>query len=440
MKFILMVHHKEDQVAKLPPDEVMRVVNGHAEYSAALEKAGLKVLQGFRLRPGAEMVRITQSGGAKGNRNVFDGPHTESKEVVGGYYVRNRAIDALRAHARAHARARELHAYVRADTATYELDDDAMPAFTDDRLRLIFTCCHPALSVDSAIALTLRLVAGLTTQEIARAFLTTEPTIAQRLVRAKRTLRDHEVRYEVPAPGELADRLPAVLRILYLIFNEGYLASVGDDLASSDLAREATRLARCLVELMPNELEARGLHALMLLQLARLPARTDSSGGLVLLEHQDRARWDHGAIEQALDELRAIAASPQPRGPYAIEAAIAACHDIAPSWAATDWQTIAMLYRELELITHSPVTTLNRAIATSFVDGPAAALALLESIAHELADYHLWHATYGDLLRRLGDFGRAAAAFDRAASLTANGREQTFLAARASDCWRRAND
>lgn len=340
--------------------------------------------------------------------------------------ARHRAIDVLRRDARDRARI--------ADEGEAVATREESPTIADDRLRLVFACCHPALSVDSSVALTLRLVAGLKAAEIARAFVTTEPTIAQRLVRAKRTIRDAGLRYEVPDRDELEERLAAVLRVIYLIFNEGFVASAGEDLARVDLVREGIHLARCVVELLPDEAEPRGLLALLLLHGSRQRTRTDADGGLVLLEHQDRSRWDREAIGAAEGELRWIDQHASAPGPYAIEAAIAACHGRAPNYAATDWRAIAELYERLEALTRSPVTTLNRAVALAFAEGPEKGLALLDTIEEPLREYHLFHATRGDLLRRLGRFESAAAAFTAASTLTANAREQAFLRARAAEC------
>jgi len=293
----------------------------------------------------------------------------------------------------------------------------------------MFTCCHPALPMEARVALTLRTLAGLTTTEIARAFLVPEPAMAQRLVRAKRKIRNARIPYRVPPAHLLPERTSSVLGVLYLMFNEGYSASAGSDLIRRSLCAEAIRLARVLVDLMPDEPEARGLLALMLLHDARRPARLDPGGDLVLLENQDRARWDHAEIEEG---VRLVAASPG-RGPYRIQAAIAACHDTAPTAADTDWPTIAALYGELARLVPSPVVELNRAVAVAMADGPAAGLVLVEGLAGRLDGYHLLPATRADLLRRLGRTDEAARAYREALELAPTDAERRFLAGRLSD-------
>jgi predicted RNA polymerase sigma factor len=304
----------------------------------------------------------------------------------------------------------------------------------DDRLRLIFTCCHPALPADSRVALTLRLVGGLSTTEIARAFLVPEPTIAQRLVRAKRTIRDGGFPYEVPEGVELASRLSAVLAVLYLIFNEGYAAHSGGDLVRHDLCEEAIRLGRVLAELMPREPEILGLLALMELQASRAAARTDAEGNLVLLEDQDRRRWDRARIARGLACLER-AGPPARAGTYQLQAAIAACHAQAASWEATDWPRIVGHYRALAALAPSPVIDLNLAVAIGLADGPAAGLAALDRIGDPaLRDYHLLPAARAEFLRRLGRAPEAAVEYRRALRLVDNPREQAFLAARLAAC------
>jgi RNA polymerase sigma-70 factor, ECF subfamily len=306
--------------------------------------------------------------------------------------------------------------------------------FTDDRLRLIFTCCHPALPLDGRIALTLRTLGGLTTPEIARAFLVPEPTLAQRLVRAKRKIRDAGIPYRIPPREVLPERLGGVLRVLYLVFNEGYAATSGDSLVRRELTAEAIRLARLVVSLLPDEPEAAGLLALMLLHDARREARTTSTGDLVLLEDQERGRWDADRIEEGrrlvADALRAGRA-----GPYQIQAAIAALHDEAPTWAATDWPQIAGLYRRLVAVDPSPVIELNLAVAVAMADGPAIGLAMMDGIAAagSLDDYPYLHAGRADLLRRLGRRSEAADAYHRALALTDNRAEQAFLERRLTE-------
>jgi len=344
--------------------------------------------------------------------------------------ARNRALDRMRRRAAEAARLRSIAPTVSEEApAPAGWEEDPVP---DDRLRLMFTCCHPALPMEARVALTLRTLAGLTTTEIARAFLVPEPAMAQRLVRAKRKIRNARIPYRVPPAHLLPERTSSVLGVLYLMFNEGYSASAGADLIRRSLCAEAIRLARVLVDLMPDEPEARGLLALMLLHDARRPARLDPGGDLVLLENQDRARWDHAEIEEG---VRLVAASPG-RGPYRIQAAIAACHDTAPTAADTDWPTIAALYGELARLVPSPVVELNRAVALSMAFGPAAGLAVVDELAAEpsLASYHLLPSVRGDLLFKLGRYAEARQEFERAAALTRNAREQGLLLARAAAC------
>lgn len=348
--------------------------------------------------------------------------------------ARRRALDHLRRARRAGARAEAL-AYEAALAATDGGPDVTDPeAIPDDRLRLIFTCCHPALPGDSQVALTLRLVGGLSTGEIARAFLVPEPTIAQRLVRAKRTIRDRGLPYEVPEGTELSARLPAVLAVVYLIFNEGYAAHTGDALVRHDLCEEAIRLGRMLAELMGEEPEVLGLLALMELQASRAATRTDAEGNLVLLADQDRSRWDRARIARGLAHLDR--AGPLERaGPYQLQAAIAACHARAASWEATDWPRIVAYYRALAEVAPSPVVELNRAVAIGLAEGPEAGLAALDHVdASALRGYHLLPAARADFLRRLGRGREAAAEYRRALALADNAREQTFLAARLAAC------
>jgi RNA polymerase sigma factor (sigma-70 family) len=349
--------------------------------------------------------------------------------------ARRRALDHLRHRRRAGARATEL-AHLAQD-ATHEPPDVAEPDdIPDDRLRLIFTCCHPALPAESRVALTLRLVGGLSTVEIARAFLVPEPTIAQRLVRAKRAIRDGGVPYEVPEGLELASRLSPVLAVLYLIFNEGYAAHSGRDLLRGDLCEEAIRLGRVLAELMPDEPEVLGLLALMELQASRAAARTDADGNLVLLEDQERRRWDRARIGRGLALLeRAGAPGNAGAGPYRLQAAIAACHARAASWEATEWGRIVDHYRALAAMAPSPVIELNLAVAVGLAEGPAAGLAALDALdATALRDYHLLPAARADFLRRLGRFTEAAVEYRRALRLADNAREQAFLAGRLTAC------
>jgi RNA polymerase sigma factor (sigma-70 family) len=347
---------------------------------------------------------------------------------------RRRALDYLRRGRRAEGHAAALAyetALGAADEGSQAMDPEEIP---DDRLRLIFTCCHPGLPADSRVALTLRLVGGLATPEIARAFLVPEPTIAQRLVRAKRTIRERGLPYEVPEGPELADRLVSVLAVIYLIFNEGYAAHAGDALVRHDLCEEALRLGRMLAELMPAEPEVLGLMALMELQASRAATRTDAAGNLVLLEDQDRSCWDRARIARGLTYLDR-AAELERVGPYQLQAAIAACHARASSWATTDWARIVALYETLAEVAPSPVVDLNRAVAIGLAEGPAAGLAAIDAIdASALPGYHLLPAARADFLRRLGRWAEAATHYRTALGLVDNAREQSFLAARLAVC------
>jgi RNA polymerase sigma factor (sigma-70 family) len=312
------------------------------------------------------------------------------------------------------------------------LDDD----IGDDLLRLIFTACHPALSTEAQVALTLRLLGGLTTEEIARAFLAAEPTIAQRIVRAKRTLADKRVPFEVPRGEELSGRLAAVLGVIYLIFNEGYTATTGEDWMRPALCEEALRLGRTLAGLMPRESEVLGLLALMEIQASRARARTDAQGRPVLLMDQNRALWDQLLIHRGLDALERVRRFGGADGPYALQAAIAACHARAATAEATDWPRIAALYARLAQVAPSPVVELNRAVAVAMAEGPAAGLALVDALRGEpsLASYHLLPAVRGDLLARLDRPSEARAEFERAAGLTRNAQERAVMLQRAAGC------
>ena len=313
-----------------------------------------------------------------------------------------------------------------------ELEGEGMSVDTaegDDRLRLVFTCCHPALSREAQVALTLRAVAGLTTAEIARAFITGEATIAQRIVRAKRKIVEARIPYRVPAERDMAERLAEVLAVLYLMFNEGYLATAGTRASRRDLAEDAAWLAGLMVRLMPEEPEALGLLALMRFHLARVETRFDESGGLTLLQDQDRSRWDRERIASGISLLKRAAVLQRP-GPYQLQAAIAACHAEAPSWQHTDWRQIIALYDSLLALTPSPVVQLNRAIARRYLDGAQAALDDVEALADPLDNYYLFHATRAELLRDLGREADARLAVMRALTLTENPAERALLTKR----------
>jgi RNA polymerase sigma factor (sigma-70 family) len=306
----------------------------------------------------------------------------------------------------------------------------------DDLLRLVFISCHPVLSTESRVALTLRLLGGLTTDEIARAFLVPEPTVAQRIVRAKRTLTEARVPFEVPRGPELAARLSSVLEVIYLIFNEGYSATAGEDWMRPALCEDALRLGRILAELAPNEPEVHGLVALMEIQASRSGARTGPSGEPILLLDQDRARWDQLLIRRGLAALQHAEKIGSASGPYALQAAIAACHARARTAAETDWRRIAALYDTLARLMPSPIVELNRAVALAMAFGPASGLELIDSLASEpsLKAYHLLPSVRGDFLFKLGRFREAQAEFERAAALTRNARERAFLLDRAQAC------
>jgi RNA polymerase sigma-70 factor (ECF subfamily) len=331
---------------------------------------------------------------------------------------RFKAIDALRRESRfAYVETEELEAFAAEESETNEIEDD--------RLRLIFTCCHPALSPDAQVALTLREVCGLKTEEIAHAFLTPAPTLAQRIVRAKSKIRDAKIPYEVPGPGELGERLDAVLRVLYLVFNEGYSASSGAAVTRAELSLEAIRVGRLLVELLPQA-EAMGLLALMLLQESRRAARTSPSGEIVLLEDQDRTLWDRAMIAEGVS-LTERALKTRMFGPYCLQAAIAAVHAEAPSTKETDWSEIIGLYDVLARLDPSPVVALNRAVAVAMRDGPAVALPTAKELLEELPDYHLAYAVHADLCRRLGKNKDALASYRKALALARQEPERRFL-------------
>ncbi|MEV0389454.1 RNA polymerase sigma factor [Nonomuraea sp. NPDC050643] len=344
---------------------------------------------------------------------------------------KRRAIDLFRRNERLQHHLTELGHRLDTEEEQPEIDE-----IEDDLLRLVFTACHPALSVEARVAMTLRVLGGLTTDEIARAFLVSEPTVAQRVVRAKRTLADKKIPFEVPQGAELAGRLSSVLEVIYLIFNEGYSATAGDDWMRPGLCEDALRLGRVLAGLMPKEPEVHGLVALMEIQASRSAARVGPSGEPILLLEQDRARWDRLLIGRgltALDRAESLGGTP---GPYTLQAAIAACHARAVTPQDTDWVRIATLYEALARLSRSPVVELNRAVALSMAYGPAVGLELLDQIVDEpaLKDYHLLPSVRGDLLFKLGRMAEARAEFGRAAEMTRNARERALLEERAAAC------
>jgi RNA polymerase sigma factor (sigma-70 family) len=353
--------------------------------------------------------------------------------------AKHRAIDTFRRTERVERKHEELgyELEARQEMMVRELDEAIDDDIGDDLLRLVFMSCHPVLSREARTALTLRLLGGLTTDEIARAFLVAEPTVAQRIVRAKRTLADAHVPFEVPRGAELNARLASVLEVIYLVFNEGYSATAGDDLVRPALCEDALRLGRILAELAPDEPEVHGIVALMEIQASRLRARTGPSGEAVLLLDQDRGRWDRILIRRGLAALERAERLGGANGPYALQAAIVACHARARTPDETDWRRIASLYDALAAITPSPVVELNRAVAVAMAFGPAEGLEIIDRLASEqsLKKYHLLPAARGDLLEKLGRFDEASKEFKRAASLTRNERERDLLVGRA-----RAND
>jgi RNA polymerase sigma-70 factor (ECF subfamily) len=357
--------------------------------------------------------------------------------------ARNRAIDRLR-RARRLVEKEEIlrrEAEIAAQSQAERIaSDDAMSPIPDDRLRLIFTCCHPALAVDARIALTLRTLGGLSTPEIARAFLVPEATLAQRIVRAKKKIREAGIPYRVPPDHMLPERLEDVLKVVYLIFNEGYETSSGDELVRRDLTSEAIRLGRVLVTLMPDEAEVLGLLALMVLHDARRDARVAPDGAIVLLGDQDRSRWDRDRIEEGRALVQQGLRMGRP-GPYIIEAAIAALHAEAPSFDVTDWPQIATLYEALVRMTRSPVVELNRAVAVAMTSGPAAGLRIIDALVvrGELDDYLFFHAARADLLRRLDRRREAAIEYELAIELAANAAERAFLRRRLAEVSTPAN-
>ena len=350
--------------------------------------------------------------------------------------AKHRAIDHLRRSKLLERKHEELGREIEAqqEMAAPDLDAAIDANIGDDLLRLVFISCHPVLSTEARVALTLRLLGGLTTEEIARAFLVPEPTVAQRIVRAKRTLAEKRAPFEVPRGAELAARLSSVLEVVYLVFNEGYSATAGDDWMRPALCEDALRLGRILAELVPKEPEVHGLVALMEIQASRSRARTGPSGEPVLLLDQDRARWDHVLVRRGLVALERAEALGGAQGPYALQAAIAACHARARTPAETDWARIAELYEALARLTPSPVVELNRAVAVAMAFGPAAGLELVDALTSEpaLRSYHLLPSVRGDLLAKVGRFDEARAECERAASLTRNARERELLLERAA--------
>jgi len=344
--------------------------------------------------------------------------------------ARNRAIDRLRRASVGAAKLREVALMTELERQDEPPGDDS--GVSDDRLRLIFTCCHPALAFESQVVLTLRTLAGLTTAEIARAFLVPEQTMSKRLVRAKAKIRNAAIPYRVPPAHLLPERTNAVLGVIYLLFNEGYAASAGADLVRQGLSVEAIRLGRVLAQLMPDEPEVLALLALMLLHDARRAARLDDVGELITLEDQDRSRWDQAQIAEGTALLETALRHRRP-GPYQIQAAIAACHATAATAAETDWPQIAGLYAQLVRLVPSAVVRLNQAVAVSMVEGPAAGLSLLEGLAQDLPGYHLLPATRADLLRRLDRRAEAAAAYREALELAGTDRERSFLTRRLAE-------
>jgi RNA polymerase sigma factor (sigma-70 family) len=354
--------------------------------------------------------------------------------------AKHRAIDQIRKRTLVERKHEQLGHELEAqqEMSVPDIDSALDDHVGDDLLRLVFISCHPVLTTEARVALTLRLLGGLTTDEIARAFLVSEPTVAQRIVRAKRTLSDAHVPFEVPRGEEFSARLSSVLQVIYLVFNEGYAATAGDDWMRPELCQDALRLGRILAELVPKEAEVHGLVALMEIQASRARARVGPSGEPILLLQQDRGRWDYVLVRRGLSALARAEALGGAHGPYAVQAAIAACHARARTGEETDWTRIAALYDELARIAPSPVVELNRAVAVGMAFGPALGLELVDALATEpsLKTYHLLPSVRGDLLVKLGRSGEARGEFERAASLTRNARERKLLLGRAEECAR----
>jgi RNA polymerase sigma factor (sigma-70 family) len=350
--------------------------------------------------------------------------------------AKRRAIDQFRRRERLDQKYAVIARELETERPGADVDAAIDSTISDDLLRLVFTACHPVLSTEARVALTLRLLGGLTTKEIARAYLVSEATVAQRIVRAKKTLSDAKVPFEVPAADELADRLSSVLEVIYLIFNEGYTATAGEDWLRLGLCEDALRLGRILAELAPLEAEVHGLVALMEIQASRMRARVGPDGEPVLLLDQDRGRWDHLLIRRGLAALERAERAPTGVGTYTLQAALAACHARAATPDATDWHRIVALYEALGQIAPSPVVELNRAVAVSMADGPQAGLTLIDTLVSlsQLKNYHLLPSVRGDLLLKLERFAEARTEFERAASLTQNSRERELLLIRAKSC------
>src|SRR5436190_165478 len=449
MRYMIIVRATKDSERGAMPDEAMFAAM--AQYHEELQRAGA-LLDASGLQPSAKGWRVRYSGG---KRSVIDGPFAEAKELIAGYTLievksREEAIEWTRRFPNPVGEDAEAEIEVR---QLFELDDfgnsealghqlearqeDAAPDLDaaldnpvgDDLLRLVFISCHPVLSTEARVALTLRLLGGLTTPEIARAFLVPESTVAQRIVRAKRTLAEAHVPFEMPRKTELAARLSSVLEVIYLVFNEGYSATAGDDWVRPALCEDALRLGRILAELMPREPEVHGLVALMEIQASRLRARVTPSGAPILLLDQNRAQWDQLLIRRGLAALERVEALGGALGPYALQAAIAACHARAHTAEETDWTRITALYDALAQLAPSPVVELNRAVAYAMAFGPAAGLEIVDALAAEpaLRQYHLLPSVRGDLLAKLGRFEEARREIERAAALTRNTKERDLL-------------